>query len=115
MKNLRRCSLIRFNRTPTAPGVDPLGCAQDLEGVDAWDGAHAADGLFALDVGDEGGAMQRLGDARGDAINDGWGLKCANSALGALDLRERLPREPELRAWGIETLDRLRTPRPGDA
>jgi len=57
----------------------------------------------------------RVGDARGDAINDGWGLKCANSALGALDLRERLPREPELRAWGIETLDRLRTPRPGDA
>ncbi len=35
----------------------------------------------------------------------GWGLKCANSALKALDLFEDAPFTPELRAWAVEVLD----------
>ena len=48
---------------PAASGVDALCAAQDLERVDAGDAAHATDGLVAFDVGDEGGAIQGLGDA----------------------------------------------------
>ena len=45
----------------------------------------------------------------GGALNDGWGLKCTNSAMKALDLRDDLPASPALRAWALETLDRART------
>lgn len=49
-----------------------------------------------------------------DELNDGWGLKCTNSALKALDL---LSNESEtatrhgaaLRGVALETLDRIRT------
>jgi hypothetical protein len=44
------------------------------------------------------------------SLNDGWGLKCTNSALKALELREDAPLSPSLRAWALETLDRARTP-----
>ena len=50
----------------------------------------------------------------GDELNDGWGLKCTNSALKALDL---LSNESDaatrhggvLRGVALETLDRIRT------
>ncbi len=42
------------------------------------------------------------------ARNDGWGLKCANSALKALELREHPPHASELRVWAIDVLDRMR-------
>jgi hypothetical protein len=42
------------------------------------------------------------------ARNDGWGLKCTNSALKALELHEHLPHASELRVWAIDVLDRMR-------
>jgi hypothetical protein len=39
------------------------------------------------------------------ARNDGWGLKCTNSALKALELQEHLPHASELRVWAIDVLD----------
>jgi len=44
----------------------------------------------------------------GGSRNDGWGLKCTNSALKALELREQAPYVSDLRAWAIEVLDRMR-------
>jgi hypothetical protein len=43
------------------------------------------------------------------AVNDGWGLKCLNSALKALDLRADLPRHAELRGRALDILARVRT------
>lgn len=43
-------------------------------------------------------------------INDGWALKCVNSALKALVLRDDLPGSPGLRAWALEVLDRVNRP-----
>jgi hypothetical protein len=40
--------------------------------------------------------------------NDGWGLKCTNSALKALELREQAPYASELRIWAMDVLDRIR-------
>jgi len=40
--------------------------------------------------------------------NDGWGLKCTNSALKALELREQIPYASELRVWAMDVLDRVR-------
>ena len=51
----------------------------------------------------------RVGDpaARADgAVDDGWGLKCTNSALKALDLRDDAPHAGELRVWAMDVLDR---------
>jgi hypothetical protein len=42
------------------------------------------------------------------ARNDGWGLKCTNSALKALELRDDLPYASELRVWAIDALARIR-------
>lgn len=44
-----------------------------------------------------------------DSLNDGWGLKCTNSALKALELGDDLPGDPTLRAWALEILDQART------
>lgn len=55
----------------------------------------------------------RLGDPGADgSLNDGWGLKCVNSALKAIDLQPDAPHAPELRAWALEALDRLRVAEP---
>lgn len=35
----------------------------------------------------------------------GWGLKCANSALKALDQFDDLPEAPALRAWAMSVVD----------
>jgi hypothetical protein len=40
-------------------------------------------------------------------VNDGWALKCVNSALKALDLRPDAPHGPALRAWAMERLDAM--------
>ena len=51
----------------------------------------------------------RVGDpaARVDgAVDDGWGLKCTNSAFKALDLRDDAPHAGELRVWAMDVLDR---------
>jgi len=46
--------------------------------------------------------------------NDGWGLKCINSALKAIDLGgEDLPHRAELTGWGFEALDRAAVPAGG--
>lgn len=42
------------------------------------------------------------------ARNDGWGLKCTNSALKALELNEHPPHASDLRVWAIDVLDRMR-------
>ena len=47
-----------------------------------------------------------LASAWSDSSDTGWRLKCANSALKALDLCPTLPHRAALRAWAIETLDR---------
>jgi hypothetical protein len=47
------------------------------------------------------------------ALNDGWGLKCTNSALKAVELAPDLPRRPELVAWAMTVLDRARAPEDG--
>jgi hypothetical protein len=49
------------------------------------------------------------------ALNDGWGLKCVNSALKAVELVPDLPRRPELVAWAMTVLDRARAPEDGAA
>ncbi len=55
----------------------------------------------------------RVGEPGADgSLNDGWGLKCVNSALKALELRDGAPHAPELRAWAMEILDRARLPQP---
>ena len=45
--------------------------------------------------------------------NDGWGLKCTNSALKALELREQIPYASELRVWAMDVLDRVRDTQTG--
>ena len=45
-----------------------------------------------------------IGPADG-ADDGGWGLKCANSALKALELRDKLPDAASLRAWALAVLD----------
>ncbi len=45
-----------------------------------------------------------IGDA-GAPDDQGWGLKCANSALKALELADGIPAEAELRAWAVAVLD----------
>ena len=41
-----------------------------------------------------------------DAADDGgWGLKCVNSALKAIELRDGLPDAASLRAWALAVLD----------
>ena len=63
------------------------------------------------DPSDAAAVVERLvlGAAAGDT--DGFGLKCANSALKALDLRSDIPDASALRIRAIELLDR----RPGAA
>ena len=39
------------------------------------------------------------------ADDGGWGLKCANSALKAIELRDELPEAASLRAWALAVLD----------
>ena len=39
------------------------------------------------------------------ADDGGWGLKCANSALKALELRDEIPDAASLRAWALAVLD----------
>ncbi len=63
-------------------------------------------GLVAVLLGNAGG-LGRPGE--GGSLNDGWGLKCVNSALKALDLQPDAPHAPALRAWAMERLDALRT------
>ncbi len=45
--------------------------------------------------------------------NDGWGLKCTNSALKALELRDHTPYASELRVWAMDVLDRIRDTQTG--
>ncbi len=66
-------------------------------------------GLVAVLLGN---AIAIGAPGEGGALNDGWGLKCVNSALKALDLQPDAPQAPALRAWAMERLDALR--RAGD-
>jgi len=69
-------------------------------------GAAVVSGLVAVLLAN----AARVGDpgARVDgACDDGWGLKCTNSALKALELQEHLPHASELRVWAIDVLDRM--------
>ncbi len=47
--------------------------------------------------------------------DQGWGLKCANTALKALELAEGIPAEAELRAWAVAVLDDRTRPAPSPA
>ncbi len=62
--------------------------------------AAVAAGLVAVLLANAGSLQGSTGVRDG-----GWGLKCANSALKALDLFEDAPFTPELRAWAVEILD----------
>ena len=69
-------------------------------------GAEVVSGLVAVLLANAGA----LGEPGPDgARNDGWGLKCVNSALKALELRDDLPRASDLRVWAMDALDRVRT------
>jgi hypothetical protein len=72
--------------------------------ADAWTIAALAAVLL--------GNATAVGRGRGDD-DEGWGLKCVNSALKALDLRDDLPHAPALRAWALEVLDRAAAPESG--
>ncbi len=50
--------------------------------------------------------LANAGPLGGQAPDDGgWGLKCANSALKALDRFDDLPEAPALRAWAMSVVD----------
>ena len=55
-------------------------------------------------TGDDGSHGDWSDGERSDG-DGGWGLKCTNSALKALDLMETVPAAPELRAWAVAVLD----------
>ncbi len=42
---------------------------------------------------------------RSPGDDGGWALKCVNSALKGLELRDEVPAAPELRAWALAILD----------
>jgi hypothetical protein len=44
----------------------------------------------------------------GDTLNDGWGLKCTNSALKALDAWSDVPRAAELRSLALHRVGSAR-------
>lgn len=67
--------------------------------------APVVSGLIAVLLANAAGVG---GPGPDGARNDGWGLKCTNSALKALDLREHAPHESDLRVWAIDVLDRMR-------
>ncbi len=61
-------------------------------------------GVVAVLLANAGPIDGPIGPA--DAADDGgWGLKCANSALKALELRDELPEAASLRAWALAVLD----------
>lgn len=62
--------------------------------------APVAAGLVGVLLANAGPLQGSIGVRDG-----GWGLKCANSALKALDLFEDAPITAELRAWAVEVLD----------
>ncbi len=69
-------------------------------------------GVIAVLLANAGG----VGGAGADgSLNDGWGLKCTNSALKALDAWPGVPDASELRSWAMEILDRVRAPGEGAA
>ena len=56
--------------------------------------------------------LANAGPLTSHARDGGWGLKCANSAFKALELREEIPEAARLRAWALTVLDhRTGTPR----
>jgi hypothetical protein len=59
-----------------------------------------ADPAFALAV------IEQLLEQASTPAADGWNLKCANSALKALDLRPDLENAGQLRIRAIEVLER---------
>ena len=68
--------------------------------------APVVSGLVAVLLANAAGVGEPGADG---ARNDGWGLKCTNSALKALELGEDAPHASELRVWAIDVLDRVRT------
>ncbi len=85
-----------------------VGYAEGFKRLDAESPAPPAvlSGVVAVLLANAVGVGQPGPDG---SLNDGWGLKCTNSALKALELREEAPLSPVLRAWALETLDRART------
>jgi hypothetical protein len=69
-------------------------------------GAEAVSGVVAVLLANAGGVGEPGPDG---ARNDGWGLKCVNSALKVLELRDDIPHASDLRVWAMEALDRVRT------
>ncbi len=63
-------------------------------------GAETVAGVVAVLLGNAGVIGAGVGERDG-----GWGLKCVNSALKALDGFEAVPAAPELRAWALAVLD----------
>ena len=62
--------------------------------------------VLLANAGTPGFASANDDDSDDESHGDGgWGLKCANSALKALDLMDALPAAPELRAWAVAVLD----------
>lgn len=46
------------------------------------------------------------------SVRDGWGLKCVNTALKALEMRDDLPHAAALRLWAATALDTIGEPTP---
>jgi hypothetical protein len=86
-----------------AGGRNPVA-AEDRTAVDAL--CRQIDVRKKLDVAPEVAAdLVDVLLANAIASNDGWGLKCANSALKALDLRPDMPGASDRRIRAIEVLD----------
>ena len=62
-------------------------------------------GLVAVLLANSGPIDGFAGSIHAASDDGGWGLKCVNSALKALDHTDGLPAAPELRAWALTILD----------
>lgn len=50
--------------------------------------------------------LANAGPLPSEGVSDGgWGLKCVNSALKALEFGNEIPAAPQLRAWALTVLD----------
>ena len=111
----RRASAARRDLSPDRRAASTVGhLPRRLETRRRRDRGHRRDlrrvvAVLLANAGPTGVAGSGAVDADADG---GWGLKCANSALKALELMDEVPAAPELRAWASRcsttALDRRR-------
>jgi hypothetical protein len=67
--------------------------------------AAVVGGVVAVLLANAGGVGE---PGPGDTLNDGWGLKCINTALKALDLWSAVPQAAELRSVALHRVGSAR-------